>query len=90
MKRHYFTSHGKRRFIASATVPEEHYVSLKEPGSIYLGNDTQTSGTALSIAEAITGFFNEIDIDISVLVSAIGCDGAAVNTGLHGGVIRIL
>jgi len=49
---------------------------------------TPSSGSA-NIFEAVCEFFSENNISTDSLV-VIGCDGTAVNTGKHGGIIRLL
>lgn len=65
---------------------EEHIVLVREPNSEYVGHITPASGSAQHTTEAIIDFF---DHDLSKLL-AVGSDGTAVNTGPHGGIIRLL
>ncbi|KAK4872378.1 hypothetical protein RN001_014407 [Aquatica leii] len=60
------------------TIVEDHYSLVKEPGSRYIGHVTPASGSTLAIAESFS----------HILV--LGCDGTAVNTGVHKEVLRCL
>ncbi|CAH0562737.1 unnamed protein product [Brassicogethes aeneus] len=70
------------------TVSEEHIVIVSEPGSKYFGHITVPCGTAKAISENLIEFLQQ-QMDLTNLV-AIGCDGTAVNTGIHNGVNRRL
>lgn len=74
--------------ISRKTTTEEHIVLVSEPGSVYLGHITPSSGSAQNIKRGLLEFL-EKNIDISE-VQAIGCDGTAVNTGYKNGIIRQL
>ncbi|GLV46148.1 hypothetical protein CBL_02864 [Carabus blaptoides fortunei] len=69
------------------TVTEEHIVLVSEPGSKYFGPLTVPSGTAENIEQSLFSFCKKID---SLDLVAVGCNGTAVNTGIHNGVIRRL
>lgn len=70
-------------------IMEEHISLIKEPGSIYLGHITPTSGTSKAIVKEITDYFSKHEKSLSDLL-AIGCDGTNVNVGKYGGIIRLL
>jgi len=72
-----------RRIIKS----EEHITILEEPESKYVGHVTPESSTAKSIFEEMINYFNESGISLDGL-SVLGCDGTAVNTGKHGGILQ--
>jgi hypothetical protein len=69
------------------TVKEEHYSIIKEPGSIYIGHVSPTTGTAKEIANAILDHLKSSNILLDEL-DVIGCDGTVTNTGWKTGVIR--
>ena len=73
------------------TETEEHIVLIKEPDSEYLGHLKTLSGTILHLTRSILDFVDvdQKKIDTSTLV-AIGFDNTIVNTGLRGGVFRLL
>jgi len=68
---------------------EEHISLIKEPGSEYMGHLSLSSGKALIISKEMQNFLTRNNIDNRKIV-VIGSDGTAVNTGVKGGVIRIL
>lgn len=70
-------------------VREEHISLIQEPGSHYIGHLTPDTGTSKSITSSIMDFFSAKEVDTSQVV-VIGCDGTAVNTGLRGGVIKLI
>lgn len=70
-------------------ITEEHYTLIQEPGSEYIGHISPNSGSAEDITASISTFICSNVIDTSNL-SAVGCDGTAINTGSKGGVIRRL
>lgn len=70
-------------------VTEEHLVLVEEPQSKYLGHTTPSSGSAEHIKESIFEFFNSKSIGLDHLL-AFGCDGTNVNTGIRGGVLRLI
>ena len=56
---------------------------MEEPGDVlYLGHVTVENGTAKEISTEIMSFFKDNEISTDALV-AVGCDGTAVNTGVH-------
>src|SRR6218665_2706222 len=71
------------------TETEEHIVLIREPDSEYLGHLKTSSGTILHLTRSILDFVDQNKIDTSTLV-AVGCDDTIVNTGLRGGVFRLL
>lgn len=71
------------------SVIEEHVTLMKEPECNYFGHVIPASGTAASIKQSIVKFLEENSVDTSNL-EAIGCDGTVVNTGIRGGIIRLL
>uniref|UniRef100_A0A6P7F0G4 Uncharacterized protein LOC114324720 n=1 Tax=Diabrotica virgifera virgifera TaxID=50390 RepID=A0A6P7F0G4_DIAVI len=75
---------GRRR-----VTQEEHITILKEPDSEYLGHISLKTGDAKTICNSILTFLSSKSIDANQIM-AIGCDGTAVNTGIKGGVIRLL
>jgi len=68
---------------------EEHVCLLQEPDSVYLGHITPNTGSSANIVEAMCDYFAENDISLGSLI-AVGCNGTAVNTRKHGGIIRLL
>lgn len=68
------------------TVSEEHVVLVSEPQSKYIGHIRVSSGNAEEISGKMLEFLNK-NVNLDNLV-AVGCDGTAVNTGIHNGVIR--
>lgn len=68
------------------TITEEHIVLVSEPGSMYLGHVTPSSGHSTNIKRSILEFL-EKNMDLSKL-QAIGCDGTVVNTGVKNGILR--
>lgn len=83
------TNKKEGRTFYRKTVVEEHISLISEPGSSYLGHTSPSSGTAKDITKSIVDFLTIGNISTENL-QAIGCDGTAVNTGLKGGVIRLL
>ena len=71
------------------TVVEEHITLLNEPQSQYVGHFTAASGSSQSIFNGMIAHLDLKEISIGE-VTAIGCDGTAVNTGRNGGVIKLL
>ncbi|XP_050514600.1 uncharacterized protein LOC126889917 [Diabrotica virgifera virgifera] len=68
---------------------EEHFSIIKEPGSIYVGHVTPSTGTSKDIASAILDYLNESNFSLDEL-DVIGCDGTVTNTGWKTGVIRTI
>ncbi|GBM01313.1 hypothetical protein AVEN_170360-1 [Araneus ventricosus] len=66
---------------------EDHYSLIQEPGSVYIGHVTSTSGSSEDIVTSILSYLSGCGISLEKLV-VIGCDGAAVNTGWKNGLIR--
>lgn len=67
---------------------EEHLVITAEPGSQYLDHKELPNSSGQTIADAI---INVIDATNSrETIELLLCDGAASNTGEHGGAIRII
>jgi len=81
------TRRGRRQH--TRWVMEEHIVLVSEPNSVYLGHVTPSSGDAKSIAKCIAEFLQRRNIASENIV-ALGCDGAAVNTGAVKGVVHLL
>lgn len=75
---------GRRRVVT-----EEHITLLREPGSKYIGHITPDACDAKTIATNLHSYLQVKPLDIKQIV-AVGCDGTAVNTGVRGGIIRIL
>lgn len=71
------------------TVVEEHIVLVQEPECNYIGHTSPSSGTSQNIKASIVRFLEENAINFEDL-EAVGCDGTVVNTGIRGGVIRLL
>lgn len=71
------------------TVVEEHIVIVQEPECNYIGHVSPSSGTSQSIKASIVRLLENNSIQTKDL-EVIGCDGTAVNTGIKGGVIRLL
>ena len=70
-----------------ATITEEHYTILSEPGSLYMGHVSPQSGSAEHISISILKFVLDKNIETDNVI-AIGCDGTVINTGVRNGVIR--
>ncbi|CAH1106918.1 unnamed protein product [Psylliodes chrysocephalus] len=70
-------------------VTEEHVVLIEEPDSKYIGHISPKSGSALSILNAITEFFEKQSNALDCL-EVIGCDGTNTNIGNKNGVITKL
>lgn len=70
-------------------VTEEHVVLIEEPDSKYIGHISPKSGSALSILNAITEFFEKQSNALDCL-EVIGCDGTNTNVGNKNGVITKL
>jgi hypothetical protein len=62
---------------------------VKEPGSEYLGHVAPPSGTSINLSKSLIDFLTDHNVSTDHLVAA-GCDGTNVNTGVDGGVIRLL
>ena len=77
---------GKRH---QRTIREEHISIVSEPESKYFDHVTPGSGKAKDIASEILSLLNKRSVDTKQIV-AIGCDSRAVNTGIKGGVVRLL
>lgn len=71
------------------TAKEEHYSIIQEPGSIYVGHVSPTTGTSKDIASALLDFLKESNFLLDEL-DVIGCDGTVTNTGWKTGVIRTI
>lgn len=67
-------------------VLEEHIVLVGEPGSIYVGHVVPKTGSAADITESMW----ELIKDSPSGLTAVGCDGTNVNTGIRGGVVILL
>lgn len=65
---------------------EEHITLVQEPGSVYLGHATPSSGTAKDSENAICSLLEEENRQMENIV-AVGCDGTNVNTGRKNGII---
>ena len=68
-------------------VVEEHLVLVSEPDSNYIAHAVRDTGSSESLTKAILETLSNKTVSLEEL-SAIGCDGTAVNTGAKGGVIR--
>ena len=68
---------------------EDHYVLIGEPNSQFIGHVTPKCSSSKAICSSIIDFFSENHIDIKD-IHGVGVDGTNVNTGIHGGVIRLL
>lgn len=69
-------------------IKEEHITILKQPGSKLLGFAVASEDSSLpAIAQCISQFFQDRNIDLSILVG-ICCDGEAKNTGRLTGILR--
>jgi hypothetical protein len=60
---------------------EEHVSLIQEPGSVFIGHVSPSSGTASSMLTSILQFLEVESIGTDHL-RAIGCDGTNVNTGI--------
>ena len=77
---------GKRH---QRTIREERISIVSEPESKYFDHVAPGSGKAKDIASDILSLLNKRSVDTKQIV-AIGCDSTAVNTGIKGGVVRLL
>lgn len=68
------------------TKKEDHYSILQEPGSVFVGHVSPSSGSAENIANSILSYLTEAGFSIDEL-DVIGCDGTVTNTGWKTGVI---
>lgn len=71
------------------TAKEEHYSIIQEPGSIYVGHVSPSTGSSKVIASAILDYLKESNFSLDEL-DVIGCDGTVTNTGWKTGVIRTI
>lgn len=71
------------------TAKEEHYSIILEPGSIYVGHVSPSTGSSKVIASAILDYLKESNFSLDEL-DVIGCDGTVTNTGWKTGVIRTI
>jgi len=78
---------GKKSYLK--IISQEHITLVLEPNSQYLGHVTPESGSAKNIHTSINKFLLDNETATKDLV-AIGCDGTNVNTGVTGGIIRLL
>ena len=62
---------------------------VSEPESRYVDHVTPGSGKAKEIASEILDLLRKKSVDTKQIL-AIGCDSTAVNTGINGGVVRLL
>lgn len=69
------------------TIKEEHYSIIQEPGSVYVGHVTPSSGSAQNIANSIISHLTDGGFSLDEL-DVMGCDGTVTNTGWRTGVIR--
>ena len=79
----------KKNKYYSTKKQEEHVVILQEPEGLYVGHYTPLSGSANSLADGMLNYLEHEEIAIDNL-TVIGCNGCPVNTGINGGVIRII
>ena len=77
---------GKRH---QRTIREERISIVSEPESKYFDHVAPGSGKAKDIASEILSLLNKRSVDTKQIV-AIGRDSTAVNTGIKGGVVRLL
>ena len=70
-------------------ITEEHISIIAEPGSTYIGHIAPTAGSSKVVAAELIAYLNERNVDTSC-IKAVGCDGTATNTGIRGGIIRLL
>lgn len=70
-------------------ITEEHISIIAEPGSMYFGHIAPTAGSSKVVAAELIAYLNERHVDTSYIKS-VGCDGTATNTGIRGGIIRLL
>ena len=71
------------------TIREEHISIVSEPESRYVDHVTTGSGKAKDIASEILDLLSKKTAHNKQIV-AIGCDSTAINTGINGGVVRLL
>ena len=71
------------------TIRKEHISIVSERESRYLDRVSPRSGKAKDIASEILDLLSKKSVDTKQIV-AIGCDSTAVNTGINGGVVRLL
>ena len=68
---------------------EEHVVITSEPVSSYFGHVTPSGGTSKIITDELIKYLDGRGGDKTQIV-ALGCDGTVVNTGVKGGIVRLL
>lgn len=68
-------------------IKEDHIVLVKEPSSSYIGHITPSSGSSEDILKSILAYFTKGELNNLL---AVGSDGTNVNTGVNGGIIRLL
>ena len=68
---------------------EEHISIVSKPVSQYFDHVTPSSGKAKDMAAKLWCSINKILVNPNQIV-AIGCDSTAANTGINGGVVRLL
>lgn len=71
------------------SVKEEHISFIQEPNSGFIGHKAVTSKKAHVITDAIEDELEEKNISTNK-ISIIGSDGEVTNTGVKGGVVRLL
>ena len=71
------------------TITEEHISIVAEPGSSYFGRITTSGGSSKVVTAELIEYTNTRNLD-KIVIKAAGCDGTAVNTGMKGGIIRLL
>ena len=65
---------------------EEHYSCVSQPSGDYLSHVSPPTGSGKDIAMELGDMVRERGIEVEVC----GCDGTAVNTGIHNGALRHL
>lgn len=69
-----------------STISEEHISLVEEPGSYFIGHYPVETGDADTILNEMIKYLKSKFVEFDKL-DAVGCDGAAVNTGWKGGVL---
>ena len=71
------------------SIIKEHITIISELECNYFGDVSVAQGTSKCISKAIWDFFENKECSTNS-IRAIGCDGAAVNCGTNGVIMRLL
>ena len=68
---------------------EEHYSTIQEPGYVYIGHVTPSSGSSKNISNSIISQLTDVGFSLNKL-DAMGCDGTVSNMDWRTGITCLI